>query len=326
MMMKRGKLYLSLLMLCFVAQLYAQRVLTIAVCDTQGNTLPYPEIIIGAELHRVGTKDGTLEVALDAIKLHDLLIVKYMGYKAAQIQLDGMILSKGLVNVRLEEETYLLDPVLVRPSNFSAEEYFQKRKKDRLLPYHRKYFFDLDFVGGDSNKKDHAYTGRVVGSSRRTVTDIDSTTLVISEAILYTTKLLSVLKRAAEVSYLTANAFCDKRDRKRFHCTYMGRIDDLELWEFTIRKQKEMPWHLHEDDEFRCIVALDKEGFISRIKTQLTSSSEGSASYLLDTQFGLRDDKLVPLTIKIDLVPNARNEVLTSLSLTINYSNCRKKR
>lgn len=106
----------------------------------------------------------------------------------------------------------------------------------------------------------------------------------------------------------------------------MGRVDDLELWEFAIRKQKEMPWHLHEDDEIRCIVALDKEGFISRIKTQLTSSSEGSASYLLDTQFGLRDDKLVPLTIKIDLVPNARNEVLTLLSLTINYSNCRKKR
>ncbi|WP_018361203.1 hypothetical protein [Porphyromonas macacae] len=325
--MKRNRFYIFLLLTsCFIAQLHAQRKLTIAVFDTQGNRLPYPEFIIGHDFHRVGTKDGTVEVSFDSTALHDLITVKYMGYKTTQIQLDSIHFSDKLINVNLEEDSYLLDPIIVVPSKFSAEKYFQERKKNLLLPYYRTYFFDLDFVLNENNKTDHFYTGHALGTSCRNQTDIDSASLVISEVISYNAKLLTILKRASEVSYLMANAFCHKSDRKNFYCTYMGSIDGFELWEFSIRKQKEMPWNLQEDDELRCIVSLDKDGFINRIKTQLTSSSEYSASYLLDTEFGLHKKKLIPSIIKIDLVPNARNEDLKSLSLVINYSNFRKEK
>lgn len=324
-MMKR-KIYVFLLMMCVITQLHAQKKLTIAVSDTQGNRLPYPEIVIGADFHRVGTEQGTLEVSSDAIRLHDLLTVKYMGYKTTQIPLDSIHLSNGVIHVNLEEDTYLLDPVIVLSGKFSAEKYFKKQKKNLLLPYYNKYFFDLNFVFENGSSKNHTYTGHVWGMSHRTRTDIDSASLVISEPISDSTKLFTVLKRASEISYLVADIFCHKSDRKNFHCTYRGEVDDFKLWEFSIRKQKKMPWNIEENDEFRCIVSLDKKGFINRIKTQLTSSSEHSVSYLLDTEYSLYKRELIPLVVKIDVVPNACNEKSNPLSFVLNYSNFREKK
>lgn len=42
----------------FVTSLYSQDKVTIAVFDTQGNALSYPEIILGTYLHRIGQKKG----------------------------------------------------------------------------------------------------------------------------------------------------------------------------------------------------------------------------------------------------------------------------
>lgn len=108
--------------------------LTVAVFDTQGNRLSYPEIIIGTGFHKIGTENGTLEMPLKTLKLKDLLTVKYLGYKTTQIPLDSVLLSNDLINVNLEEDSYLLDSIVVRPSGFSAEKYFRQKKRTYFFP------------------------------------------------------------------------------------------------------------------------------------------------------------------------------------------------
>lgn len=326
--MKNHKLYLYVyvLVLFSATSLYAQQKVTIIVSDTRGNALSYPEIILGTHVHRVGTAEGTLDVPLQSFNTGDTLIVKYLGYKTSKILLDDVLHLKNAIDVKLEEDSFLLDPVIIRPSNFSGEKYFQQKIKDALVPYSRKYFFDVDFIFKNCSQVEYTYTGHTVGNSRRTTTNIDKSKMVISETPAEISKLFTLLKRATEISHLMANAFCNKDEREYFYCSYKGEVNDLALWEFSIKRQEKMPWNLEKDDEYRCMVSLDKDGLIKNIKTQRISSSEHSVSYLLDTKFTLYEEQLIPLRVKVDLIPNANNEEFSPLSLVINYFNIRKRK
>lgn len=124
-----------------------------------------------------------------------------------------------------------------------------------------------------------------------------------------------------------SNAFCHKSDWKNFYCTYNGRVGDVEEWEFTIREQENMPWNLLPEDNLICLVYLDKNGYIKRIRTQLTSSSNQSLSYFLDTVFACFENKIIPQTITADFVPNAyATEEIAPVSLFIHYNNIRKRK
>lgn len=323
--MNNRNLFVFLLVSLLVAPLYSQQKVTIAVFDAQGNVLSYPEIILGAYVHRVGTEVGTLDIPLQLFNTGDTLTVKYLGYKTSKTLLDDALRSTNVIKVKMEEDSFLLDPVVVRPSDFSGESYFQQKIKDALVPYARKYFFDADFTFKDDRQDGGTYTGHLSGYLRRMILTIYESSVVISEQPKEITELFTLLKRATEVSCLMANVFCNKKERGYFYCTYKGESSGLEMWEFSIKRQEKMPWTLEQNDEYKCMVSLDKDGLIKNIKTQLISSSNHSLSYLLDTEFTIFEAQLVPLKVKIDLVPNANNEE-KPLSLVVNYTNVRKKK
>jgi hypothetical protein len=323
--MKPNKLLLLILVYVFTTSLYAQDKITIAVVDTHGNALSYPEIIVGTNLHRVGTEKGTLEIPIQLLNSGDTLTVKYLGFKTSRTVLSGAVLSDKLLRIILEESSFVLNSVVVSPSDFSGERYFQKKIKSLLTPYSGKYFFDVSFTFKNCNLTEKAYSGVGGGKSRRTTTAIDKSKIVTSAPPSETSKLITLLKRATEISYLMANSFCDKKGRSYFFCTYKGEVGNLECWEFLIKKQKKMPWNLEQEDEYRCMVALDKTGLIKNIKSQRKSSSDHSFSYLLETEFTLFEEQLVPKKVTIDLIPNAKSESFSPLSLVVNYSNFRKR-
>lgn len=324
--MNNRNLFVFLLISLLVAPLYSQQKVTIAVFDAQGKALSYPEIILGAYVHRVGTEKGTLEIPLQLFNTGDTLTVKYLGYKTSKTLIDDALRSANAIKVKMEEDSFLLDPIVVRPSDFSGERYFQQKIKDALVPYTRKYFFDADFTFKDDRQDEETYTGHLSGHLRRMIVTIYESSVEISEQPKEISELLTLLKRATEVSYLIANAFCDEEERSYFYCTYKGESSSgLETWEFSIKRQEKMPWNLERDDELRCMVSLDKNGLIKNIKTQRMSSSNHSFSYLLDTEFTLFEAQLVPLKVKIDLVPNADNDV-KPLSLVVDYTNVRRKK
>lgn len=318
------KIYLSLfLVLSVVTQIQAQEKITITVSDTSGNSLPYPEVKIGKDFHRAGTINGTIEVPLDLFTPNDSLTLKYIGYKTVQLLLDPLTISQGVITLNLEEESYFLDPIIVSPSEFSSDMYFKKKKKWLLLPC-RKYFFDMDFTYNKSDSKDH-YTGHMSGISDAYITYMDSTSLVTSEEMPDTCEILKIGKRATEINYLVARAFCHQSERKNFFCTYMGKTDNSEVWEFSIRKQQKMPWELRKDDELRCIVTLDNDGFITKIKTHFTSSKDNVVSYLLYTDFGRYDNQLIPIETKLDIIPSVSNKEIEAITYTLRYCNIRKE-
>lgn len=324
--MKNYKLHLLTLAFLSVTSLYSQEKVTIAVFDTQGNALSYPEVILGTYVHRVGTEKGTLDIPLQFFNPGDTLIVKYLGFKTSRVLLDDILCSKNMIKIALEEDSFLLDPVIVTPSNFSGKKYFDSRIKNSLTPYSHKYFFDVDFVFKDQDQVENTYEGKTVGKFRHATTEIDKSKMVVSATPPEISKLVTSLKRATEISYLMANAFCSNIEREYFDCFYRGEMNNLELWEFLIKKQEKMPWNLERDDEYKCMVSLDKNGIIKSIKTQRISSSDRSFSYLLDTEFTLYEEQLIPQRVTLDFIPNANNEDYRSLSLIANYSNFRKRK
>lgn len=310
----------------YVTSLYSQNKVTIAVFDTQGNSLSYPEIILGAYLHRVGTEKGTLDIPFQLFNSGDTLTVKYLGFKTSRTLLDSALYVNNMIKITLEEDYLMLDPVIVTPSDFTGERYFQQKIKNSLTPYSRKYFFDVDFLFKNQDQAEKTYVGTAVGNSRRTATEIEQSKIEISETPPEISKLVTLLKRATEISYLMANSFCDKEERGYFYCTYKGESNGFELWEFSIKRQEKMPWNLEQEDEYKCVVSLDKDGLIKKIQTQRISSSNHSFSYLLDTEFTLFKEKLIPQKVTLDLIPNANNETFQPLSLVAIYSNFRKRK
>lgn len=310
----------------FVTSLYSQDKVTIAVFDTQGNALSYPEIILGTYLHRIGTEKGTLDIPLQLFNTGDTLTVKYLGFKTSRTLLDSVLHSNNVIKITLEEDYFMLDPVIVTPKDFAGERYFQQKIKNSLTPYSRKYFFDVDFIFKNQDQVEKTYVGTAVGNSRRTTTKIEQSKMEISETPPEISKLVTLLKRATEISYLMANSLCDKEERDYFYCTYKGESNDLELWEFSIKRQEKMPWNLEQEDEYKCMVSLDKDGLIKNIQTQRISSSNHSFSYLLDTEFTLFEERLIPKKVTLELIPNANNEAFQPLSLVANYSNFRKRK
>lgn len=304
-----------------ISTLHAQKNIRIIVSDTQGNLLPYPEFIIGSDFHRIGMKNGEIEVSSEQISQTNSIIVKYIGYKTSHIRLDSLQLTKNPIHVTLQERAYELPAAIATPSDFSADKYFQQRKKRWLLPYFHRYLCDIGFTM--NSPSGYTYNGKIVAESHREHTEIDTTRIWTDKKISNKKELHDVLERASEISYSVANIFCHKIDRNKFYCTYMGEKDGLEYWDFSIRKQKNLPWGLQEDDALICIVSLDKYGIIKNINTQLSSSSNHSTSYLLDTEYSLKERKIIPTLVKIRLLPNSQNKETKALSLVATYSEFR---
>ena len=101
--MKFDKLLLLILVCVCATSLCAQDKITIAVVDTHGNALSYPEIIVGTDLHRVGTEKGTLDIPLQLLNSGDTLTVKYLGFKTSRTVLSGAVLSDKLLRIILED-------------------------------------------------------------------------------------------------------------------------------------------------------------------------------------------------------------------------------
>ena len=323
--MKIHKLLLSTLVFLSVTILYAQDKVTIAVSDIQGNVLPYPEVILGTSVHRVGTERGTLDIPLQLFNLGDTLIVKYLGFKSSRILLNDVQSSNNVIKVALEEKPFLLDPVIVTPSNFSGEKYYRSKIKNSLTPYSRTHLFDVGFVFKTQDQVVNTYVGKTVGKSRQTTTKIDQSKMVISATPPELSKLVILLKRATEISYLVANALCGNTGRRYFDCRYRGEKDGLASWAFSIKTQEKLPWNLERDDVFKCMVSLDENGVIRRVETQRISASEHSFSYLLDTEYTLFEGQLIPQRVTLGFIPNANNDDFPPLSLIASYSNFRKK-
>lgn len=324
-MIIRKALPLLSFLLLFSTHLVAQEKVTIEVKDSKGAALEYPEIIIGDKYHRVGTLNGDLDVEKSVLKVGDAIIVKFLGYKTHKLSIDQQILGKDKIHVVMEEDAYLLEPLIVHQSDFDADKYFQKRKKHLLLPYYKSYSIDIDFNLIEDGDKDHPIKGHITAESERFDTIVDSMNMVVSAPILYSSEVVYAIKRASELNYLAAYILCHGDARKNFYCDYRGKDGDLELWEFTLRQQKNMPWGTSPNDELRCFVSLDVNGYIANVRTQFTPSSEVSTSYLLETKYTLVNRKLVAEQTIMDVLPNAKNNKYKPIYLNLSYSNFRKK-
>lgn len=319
-------LYLyCLAFLLFLSPLYAQQRLTVEVMDVQGNRLAYPEVSVGNYWHRVGNERGTIEIPISPTSINDTLSVKYLGYRAFKRRLDTALLSRSPLKVSLEEESYLLDSVMVLPNDFSAEELFQQRLKKSLRLYSHPFFFDLHFtVKKGEEQAAMTYTGQVLGHARRMKISLDSSSLVISKKTEEISKVLRLLKRTTEISHHSLSVFCNKELRKHFSCSYKGEeANGLAVWDFVVKEQEKTVLDLKEEEDLRFRVFLDKEGVIDRIGVQFTPIDD-TASYLLDVEFVLFKGKLVPQKVTIDLISHADNAE-TPWSIDITYRNNRKR-
>lgn len=312
--------------MCCGIHLQAQEVVTVEVCDKQGNRLSYPEVVVGEDFHRVGSEAGTIALPLELLRAQGAFRVKYLGYKPRLVTLDKSLRANEVLQVALDEDIYTLDALVVEPKDFSAMKYFGKRKKNALLPFGSLYYFDLDFVLSKQHTSEEPYQGKIQGATERAQTSFDDATLALSRAGADTTKVLTALKRATEISYTVADAFCHRRGRGRFNCIYKGRVDSLELWEFVLRHDKKEDWSLQPSARFVCLVSLDAAGYIRRVQTQLTSSSEHSVSYFLDTHYGLYKQELIPERIELALIPTVNSKLQEPMHFSINYTNQRGRR
>lgn len=324
--MRRHTIYLSVISIIFSLSLYAQDVVTLSVYDTQGNSLPYPEIVIGNIVHRVGTEKGTLEIPRQYFNVGDTVKVKYLGFKTSELLIDDISKTRNDIKVSMEAEAFLLDPVIVTATNFSGDNYFEQRIKNSPAPHSRKYFYDIEYVFKDQSQIEKTYVGKAEGYCRNSTTKIVRCKLAAPDNVAETSHIATLLKRASEISILMANAFLSNKERDYFNCSYKGEANNLELWEFYIKKQDIMPWNLEKDDQYKCLVSLSHNGLIKNIKTQRLTSSDHSFSYLLDTEYDLYEDKLVPKTVTLELVPSASNKVCQPLSISAIYSNFRKRK
>ena len=249
-------------------------------------------------------------------------MVRYMGYESKTVIIDNELLISDRVNIFLDEKLFLLEPLVVRQNDFNAEAFFKKRKKNLLLPYFKEYQFNVDFefvADGQPSKKGTAFC-----QFKDAYVNIDTVSITFSDTTEYKDMIIKGVKRASEINYLAADIFCHSKHRKRFYCDYKGVENNLDLWEFIIRSNNDMPWNLDEEDEFKCYVYLDHDGIIVRIDIQLINHLEDSISYLLETDYVLFDRKLVASKTMMKLLPNANNNDMPELLVNIMYSDFQK--
>lgn len=305
-----------LLLVFAVPELFSQQTFTIQVKNQKNEVLEYPEISIPKKVHKIGTKEGTLLLSNNSINLGDSIIVSHLGYDTEIVLVDNEMINKKNCEIILYEKTYFLEPLIVNRNDFNAEAFFKKKKKKILLPYYRKYGFNVDFqffMPGDS-----PVSGQVTCHFQNAVVNLDST--VLHADSIKNEILKKCIKRGSEINYLTANIFCHSRFRKKFYCDYKGIVDGLDCWEFSIRPQTNKLWDLLQEDEFLCLVSIDEHGFISNIETQLTSHSDKSQSYLLKTNYTLYQDKLVAANTFFKILPNAANNENSEFFIEMIYS------
>ena len=317
----KSKLLFCLLSLYLPVFVFSQNTVTIHVTDQQKEPLEYPEISIPKKTHKIGTKEGTLLLSENDINAGDSIIVSHLGYETEIVLIDNEMINRKYCEVILYEKTYFLEPVIVTRNDFNAEAFFKKRKQKLLLPYFRDYSFNVDFKCFMSDNS--SVTGQVSCYFQNAVVSLDSAILSVDST--NNELLANFIKRGSEINYLVANIFCHSKYRKRFYCDFKGKIDGFDCWEFSIRPHTDNPWGLPVDDEFVCHVSLDEQGYIINIETQLTSHSEKSQSYLLNTNYTLYRKQLVASNTLLKVLPNADNDESKEFVIDMTYANFQRR-
>ncbi|HBX46352.1 MAG TPA: hypothetical protein DEG28_10785 [Porphyromonadaceae bacterium] len=308
-----------LLFACFlfpISSVFSQQPFTVEVKNSVQEVLSYAEIFIPQKTHKVGTKEGTLAFPEDLIQEGDSIIVRYLGYETKRIAVSREMINAGYCEILLDEKPYLLEAVVVNRNDLNAEAFFKKKKKKLLLPYFRDHSFLVDFdsvVSGDST-----VAGQKTGFFRDAYVSIDS--IGLSSDSVANELVYKGLKRGYELNYLLADIFCHAKYRKRFYCDYKGKRDGFDLWSFAIRPGKGDLWRLSLGDEFVCMVSLDEKGYIANIEAQLTSHSNKSESYILNTDYTLFREKIVASRSVFKILPNADNDEAKECVIVMTFS------
>ena len=305
------------LFLCFFCSVSSQNTFRIHIIDQNGENLAYPEIRIPYKIHRMGTVNGELILNKDILSKGDSIFVRHIGYEPTFVVLDDKVLLSGGVSIQLEERAFFLEELVVTASNFDAEALFRRRLRDFLLPLSRRHELNVEFdfqFAGEATK-----TGTATITIRRSQVE-DITSIVLSTPTQHEEQLIRTIKRTSELNFTFANIFCSRINRREYFSHYLGEINGLNVWEFTIRPRENMRWGVNKRDVSKSLVYLNNDGIIARIETQFTNHSEDAVSYLLDTEYTLFGRRLVAYRTTKRVIPNANNNELPELIINIRYS------
>ena len=306
-----------LLFLCFFCSVSSQGSFRIHIIDQNGEGLAYPEIRIPYKIHRMGTINGELFLNKDILSKGDSIFVRHIGYEPKVVVIDNEMLLNGGVSILLAEKTFILDELVVTADGFDAEALFRRRLRDFLLPRYRRLELNVEFdfqFAGEATK-----TGTATITIRRSNVE-DITDIVLSAPTEHKEQLIGTIKRASELNFTFANIFCSRINRREYFSHYLGVINNLSVWEFTMRPRENMRWGVNKKDTSRSLVYLDNDGIIVRIETQFTHHLENSVSYLLDTEYTLLGRRLVAYRTTKRVIPNADNDEFPELTINIRYS------
>ncbi|MFV0392755.1 MAG: hypothetical protein ACK5KP_12905 [Paludibacteraceae bacterium] len=297
---------LLLFLLLIASQAVYTQNLLVRVSDKQG-ALPYPEIELRNKLHKIGTEKGELEIPIKEVSIGDTLIANYLGYYPAKISITADALEAGIREIILEEQIYVLNELVVKKNDFNAASFYNTKRNKKLLPYYKDYRLDVayDYQSGNNFKN------KGVVSCKFKVPYIFFDSVLIFQDSLENAYLNKSIKRAIEISYARASYFC-KRRLSNYYCDYKGEKDNMSIFLFSIRPLRREWRDISSGDDVSSLVSVDENGIIRKIETTWiphhAKSVEQFNSYILQTDYGLLENKLVPEKITLKLFPSTKTK------------------
>ncbi len=235
--------------------------------------------------------NGICEIYIADLQNSQAIKIIAFSFLPYEIIITKDILKKKEINIELEPEVYRLDEVLVIPVRDDLK-LFENRINRGQEPFLSSEFKELRIIS-KPNKKIH-YNW----SKRRF--NIDTVNCSLTK---WETKLIkSILK----LNFTIPLSFIRKKERKNFSCQFLGKEESGTVWKFIIERKKKK-YKMEKNDDSECIVYLDSNGFISRLKTQMKTNNKSSSSYFLDTHFTRKENVLIAKHSLMQLVPLNKN-------------------
>ncbi len=237
---------------------------------------------------------GCIDIPLTYCHSGDTIQVSYMGFETLHIVLSPVHLQNQQIQVfRLKPQTYALDDVTVTAH---AEKFFEKKKKNMLLPYSDKHPVRvLASVNMDVNGEQTQASGHLNILFRLSDQEVTENTCTTD------TLLLRQIKRNLVLASYIPYEFCYQKYRKLTDVYYLGIQKDRYVFRFDVKPEAVTHpfFGFQPGDEVSSIVYVEKNGFISRIETRTNVKSGKSKSYNLSVDYIEYKNKMAPAYIDI---------------------------